>query len=114
MITGKILFRPRADKQGVLTKDVDMLSQMAEYLDEGWPPDLLAKGERTHEYFDQQGRLKNVSGDVELRLHDILDLLRVKPDDRPHLEHFLKLMLHLQPAERATASQLLNHPWLSL
>jgi len=50
MITGIILFRPRPEK--VWGVDVSMLLQMCGYLN---PPDLLAAGQRTHDFFDNSG-----------------------------------------------------------
>ena len=130
MITGMILFRPRREK--VWCEDTDMLLQMSGYLNEPFPPDLLATGQRTPDFFEsnglyylyiifvplsrltsrQLGQLQKVRGSVSMRLCDILDHLSVNPTDRAELEDFLKSMLRLRPTERASAAALLNHAWL--
>lgn len=53
MVTGMMLFRPRPEK--VWGKDADMLLQMSGCLDEPFPPDLLAAGRRTPDFFDDNG-----------------------------------------------------------
>jgi hypothetical protein len=53
VITDMMLFRPRSEK--VWGKYADMLLQMSGYLNEPFPPDLLAAGQRTREFFDDNG-----------------------------------------------------------
>jgi len=89
-----------------------MLLQMSGYLNEPFPPDLLATGQRASHLLDNEGQLKTVRGSTSLRLCDILDHLCVHPDDRVQLEDFLQSMLRLCPTERASAAALLHHVWL--
>jgi hypothetical protein len=59
MITGMILFRPRRDK--VWCEDTDMLLQMGGYLNESFPLDLLAAGQRTPDFFESNGLHSRIS-----------------------------------------------------
>jgi serine/threonine-protein kinase SRPK3 len=113
MVTGDFLFDPHGGEGH--DRDEDHLAMMMELLGR-MPVRLALAGERSERFFDRRGRLKRVRLPRELpvrRLHQVLrEKYGLAESDATELEAFLLPMLHFDPEERATAVQMLDHPWI--
>ncbi|EJD48527.1 kinase-like protein [Auricularia subglabra TFB-10046 SS5] len=107
---GDILFQPVATEQ--YTKDDDHLAQIAELC--GDFPRAVTRGAYfERDFFDARGALKNIT---RLRYWPLADVLREKymfsRERANEIAAFLSPMLDLHPDRRATAEEMLRHPWL--
>ncbi|EGN94656.1 hypothetical protein SERLA73DRAFT_77409 [Serpula lacrymans var. lacrymans S7.3] len=88
------------------------LAQMVGLLGE-IPSTLLEKGKRSELYFDAQGRLLR-SGAYFITLEELLQRTdHHSPEDVSLTADFLSQALRIDPQKRWSASQLLQHRWLS-
>ena len=112
MLTGDFLFDPK--KSADFKKNDDHLAQMLELLNE-FPRNWSTIGTHSKRYFDKDGKLKKIKS---LRFWGLKDILiqRYKMDEKEAiaLEDFLLPMLRILPQERATAAEMINHPWLNM
>jgi len=115
LVTGDYLFDPKgceAPDGSKVPREEDHLAQMLE-LCGPMPPELLITGKRAAMYFDQDGTLRHIK---ELGRYTVLESLvfrhRKNPVTMAPFAEFLQPMLHLHPGKRATAEELLHHPWL--
>ena len=112
MLTGDFLFDPK--KSGDFKKNDDHLAQMLELLNE-FPKNWSTIGTNSKRYFDKDGKLKKIK---KLRFWGLKDILiqryKMAENEAIALEDFLLPMLRVLPQERATAKDMLNHPWLSM
>ena len=112
MLTGDFLFDPK--KSGDFKKNDDHLAQMLELLNE-FPKNWSTIGTNSKRYFDKDGKLKKIK---KLRFWGLKDILiqryKMAENEAICLEDFLLPMLKVLPQERATAEEMLNHPWLSM
>jgi serine/threonine protein kinase len=112
MLTGDFLFDPK--KSGDFKKNDDHLAQMLELLNE-FPKNWSTIGTNSKRYFDKDGRLKKIKS---LRFWGLKDILiqryKMAENEALALEDFLLPMLRVLPQERATAKEMMNHPWLSM
>ena len=112
MLTGDFLFDPK--KSGDFKKNDDHLAQMLELLNE-FPRNWSTIGTNSKRYFDKDGRLKKIKS---LRFWGLKDILiqryKMAENEALALEDFLLPMLRVLPQERATARDMMNHPWLSM
>ncbi|KAF1919640.1 kinase domain-containing protein [Ampelomyces quisqualis] len=77
------------------------------------PPDLLKRGSRTKDFFDDEGKwIANMPIPEGLTLESSEENL-VGKEKEAFLE-FVRCMLRWKPEDRMTAKELLNHPWLRL
>ncbi|KAF9445372.1 kinase-like protein [Macrolepiota fuliginosa MF-IS2] len=110
-LTGKPLFAPSWDNKGSgLSPTETHLAQIVGLLG-SFPSSLLAQGTRTEQYFDPQGSLLK----QDLRYNTtIARLLKDRYSRRKssRMADFLLKMLVIDPAQRWSAAQLLEHPWL--
>src|SRR5690348_16466145 len=76
-----------------------------------FPKKLALSGKYSHEIFNRRGELKNI---LKLRIWQLEDVLREKymmpPQDAKLLGQYLEKMLVIDPAQRATAGEMTQHP----
>ena len=112
MITGDFLFEPRKGQN--YDKDDDHLAQMMELLGR-MPKGLAISGKNSKKFFDSKGHLKRISGLNFWPLKKVLvEKYRIKEDEANLLADFLLPMLSWDHENRATAQQMLKHPWLEM
>ncbi len=111
MITGDFLFEPRNGQN--YDKDDDHLAQMMELLGQ-MPINMALGGKTSSKYFNENGTLRRIEGLNYWPLRKVLtEKYRIREDEAKELADFLMPMLQWYPEKRATAQQMLNHPWLT-
>ena len=79
------------------------------------PKNLAMSGKYSEKYFDSNGQLRRISGLSYWPLINVLTIkYNIKEDEAKALEDFLLPMLRWNHDERATAQQMLQHPWLKM
>jgi len=112
MVTGDFLFEPRKGQN--YDKDDDHLAQMMELLGR-MPKNLALSGKSSKKFFDSKGHLRRISGLNYWPLKKVLvEKYRIKEDEANLLADFLLPMLTWDHETRATAEQMLKHPWLEM
>lgn len=112
MVTGDFLFEPRKGQN--YDKDDDHLAQMMELLGR-MPKNLAFSGKNAKKFFDSRGHLKRISGLNYWPLKKVLvEKYRIKEEEANLLADFLLPMLTWNHETRATAEQMLKHPWLEM
>ncbi|KAK8854938.1 hypothetical protein IAR55_003677 [Kwoniella newhampshirensis] len=110
LLTGDYLFDPQPGVK--YDKDDDHVAQIMELLGE-MPRSLALSGKYSHEMFNRRGELRHIT---RLRYWPMTSVLREKylmeQEDADLLSSFLMPMLHYYPDNRATAAELVKHPWL--
>lgn len=110
MLSGDYLFDPQPGTK--YDKDDDHIAQMMELLGE-MPKSLALSGKYSHDMFNRRGELRHIQ---RLRFWPLLSVLKEKylmeAEEAELLTSFLLPMLHYYPDSRATAAELLKHPWL--
>lgn len=110
LVTGDYLFDPKASDE--YPRDEDHLALFMELLGP-MPKQLISQGRKSPTYFNRRGELRHIK---RLRYWSLEEVLKQKyqmhPVEACNLASFLLPMLRLGPAERSTAGQLLQHPWL--
>eukprot|EP00698_Gefionella_okellyi_P022804 TRINITY_DN7613_c0_g1_i1.p1 TRINITY_DN7613_c0_g1~~TRINITY_DN7613_c0_g1_i1.p1 ORF type:complete len:606 (+),score=155.71 TRINITY_DN7613_c0_g1_i1:52-1869(+) len=110
LVTGDLLFDPHSSED--YERDEDHLAQITELLG-GTPRDYALSGKYSKEFYNRDGSLKHISN---LHLWDIKSVLMDKysfnEDDAADLASFIEPMLQFDPKQRATAEEMLQHPWL--
>jgi serine/threonine-protein kinase SRPK3 len=132
LLTGRWLFNPPAGQ--TWSVEDDHLAKMAELTGENFSDKLLAKSRKRDEYFDESGWC-TLPRDVALFNYFFLlisgKLLRI--DQLFHISlkgaminyglpepeatsaaAFISVCLRLDPEERSSASDVLDHPWLEM
>ncbi|EAS03134.2 Serine/Threonine kinase (macronuclear) [Tetrahymena thermophila SB210] len=110
MLTGDFLFEPR--KGPTFSKNDDHLAQIEE-LCKKFPKSFAKRGEKSKKYFDNNGNLRRIPQLQYWPLKSVLvEKYRLKEKEAKAFEDFMMPMLHCMPEKRATAEQMLNHPWL--
>ena len=111
MITGDYLFEPR-QKDKSYSKDDDHLAQFIELLDR-IPKNFALSGTESKRFFTKDGKLGRISALHKCLLKDVLvKKYHFKKNEAIALNDFLLPMLEYCPEKRASARQMLNHPWL--
>jgi serine/threonine protein kinase len=111
MITGDYLFEPR-QKDKSYSKDDDHLAQFIELLDR-IPKNFALSGTESKRFFTKDGKLGRISALHKCLLKDVLvKKYHFKKNEAIALNDFLLPMLEYCPEKRASAKQMLNHPWL--
>lgn len=110
LVTGDYLFDPKASDE--YPRDEDHLALIIELL--GVIPDhMIDQGKRSKTFFNRKNELRHIK---QLRFWGLADVLhqkyRVAKEDAKELADFLLPMLQVDPTKRATAQQMLKHPWL--
>jgi len=112
MITGDFLFEPR--KGNNFDKDDDHLAQMMEILGK-MPKNIAFSGRLSKRFFDKTGHLLKIRGLQHWPLKKVLmEKYRFIENEAEALADFLLPMLEWHPEKRATAKEMLEHPWLSM
>lgn len=110
LLTGDYLFDPAAGTK--YNKDDDHIAQIIELLGD-FPKSLAFSGRYSAEIFNRKGELRHIH---KLRYWPLVSVLREKylllPDVAEQLSSFLLPMLRLNPHERASAREALQHAWL--
>lgn len=112
MITGDFLFEPR--KGHNFDKDDDHLAQMMEILGK-MPKNIAFSGRLSKRFFDKTGHLLKIRGLQHWPLKKVLmEKYRFIESESEALADFLLPMLEWSPEKRATAQEMLDHPWLEM
>ena len=112
LLTGDFLFEPR--KGYYYDKDDDHLAQMIELLGQ-MPKNFALSGKNSKRFFDSTGHLRKIRGLNYWPLHRVLtEKYRFVPKEAESLADFLQSMLTWYPEKRATAQEMLDHPWLKM
>lgn len=112
LLTGDFLFEPR--KGYYYDKDDDHLAQMIELLGR-MPKNFALSGKNSKRFFDPTGHLRKIRGLNYWPLHRVLtEKYRFIPKEAEALADFLQEMLIWYPEKRATAQEMLEHPWLKM
>ncbi|WFD42811.1 non-specific serine/threonine protein kinase [Malassezia psittaci] len=110
LLTGDYLFDPASGAK--YNKDDDHIAQIIELLGD-FPKSLAFSGKYSAEIFNRKGEPRHIH---KLRYWPLVSVLQEKyllPLDRAtQLSSFLLPMLRLNPKERASAREALEHPWL--
>ena len=113
MITGDYLFEPR-QKDKTFSKDDDHLAQFIELLDR-IPKNFALSGTESKRFFTKKGELGRINSLHKCLLKDVLiKKYHLKKNEAIALNNFLLPMLEYCPEKRASAKQMLNHPWLKM
>jgi serine/threonine-protein kinase SRPK3 len=79
------------------------------------PKNMALSGKHSKKFFNGQGHLKRISGLNYWPLKKVLmEKYRIKEEEAENLSDFLTPMLGWYPEKRATAQQMLQHPWLNM
>lgn len=112
LVTGDYLFEPKGTEN--YSRDEDHLALIIELLGP-LPRYLIDAGRYGSQFFDSEGRLLNIQ---ELNTWGLINVLekryKLPPSEAENFADFLLPMLELDPKKRATAQQMLRHPWLRL
>ncbi|GAB4813103.1 hypothetical protein N2152v2_000149 [Parachlorella kessleri] len=118
LVTGEFLFYPQEPEAGgayverCYSKDQDHLAQMIELL-QHIPPEVATRGKYAAAHFTSDGRLRQARSLQHWPLERVLTEKYGLPwDEALALRDFLLPMLSFDPARRATAAEMLQHPWL--
>ena len=112
LLTGDFLFEPR--KGHYYDKDDDHLAQMVELLGP-MPKNFALSGKNSRRFFDSTGHLRRIRGLNYWPLHRVLtEKYRFREEESKSLSDFLLCMLTWYPDKRATAQEMLEHPWLKM
>ena len=113
ILTGEFLFDPKKN-EGV-RKSEDHLGLMMQILDK-FPRSFSTVGSLSRHYVDIQGKLINIHENLNfLSMQELfMKMHRIKKNEAEALADFLTPMLRPSPRERASAVQMLEHPWLQM
>ena len=112
LATGDFLFEPR--KGDTFSKNDDHLAQIIELVGK-MPKNFALCGENSKKYFNKWGKLRRIKKLNYYPLEKVLtNKYNFKKDEAKALSDFLMPMLEYYPYKRATARELLRHPWLSM
>jgi len=112
LITGDFLFEPRKGDNYI--KNDDHLAQFIELLGK-MPKKFALSGSESYKYFTKDGKLKRIQGLQYYPLKDVLfKKYHIKENEAIALSNFLLPMLEYYPEKRASAREMLNHPWLKM
>ena len=112
LATGDFLFEPR--KGETFTKNDDHLAQFMELLGK-MPKKFALSGLCSKKYFNKNGQLKRIKGLQYFPLKSVLiRKYHFKEAEAQALSDFMMPMLEYYPEKRASAKQMLSHPWLNM
>jgi len=110
LVTGDYLFDPKPSEE--YPRDEDHLALCIELLGR-MPKELVDRGRCSKTYFNSTGELRHIKS---LRFWGLDDVCQQKYHmsflEAKNLASFLLPMLTLNPKDRHTARQMLQHPWL--
>lgn len=112
LVTGDFLFEPRKGER--YTKNDDHIAQFIELLGK-MPKKFALSGKNSNKYFTKAGELRRIRGLQYFYLKDVLNKkYKIKYNEAKALADFLLPMLEYYPEKRASARQMLEHPWLKM
>ena len=112
LATGDFLFEPR--KGETFSKNDDHLAQIIELVGK-MPKNFALCGENSKKYFNKRGKLRRIKKLNYFPLEKVLTTkYNFKEKEAKALSDFLMPMLEYYPYKRATARELLRHPWLNM
>ena len=112
LATGDFLFEPR--KGDTFSKNDDHLAQIIEAVGK-MPKNFALSGLDSYKYFDKKGKLRRIKNLIYFPIKDILvKKYHFKEKEAKAFSDFLMPMLEYYPDKRASARDLLRHPWLSM
>ncbi|GLI61516.1 hypothetical protein VaNZ11_003896 [Volvox africanus] len=110
LVTGDLLFDPRSGDKW--DRDEDHLALFIELLGR-MPRKVYEKGKYARDYFNRNGELRHIK---KLRFWPLdrvlVEKYKLSEDEAVGMASFMLPMLRFVPEERATAVEMLNHPWL--
>lgn len=110
MITGDYLFDPKASEE--YPRDEDHLALFIELLGP-MPPALVQRGRKSPTFFNRRCHLRHIKHFKFWSLDRVLiEKYNLHPVEAISVADFLLPMLRFNPSERATAKEMLNHPWV--
>ena len=112
LLTGEFLFDPKKDAN--YKKSTDHLALMMEMLNV-FPAKYSTSGTNSKKYVDAQGSLRKIPSLQYMGLKDVMMKRHgIRASEAEALASFLEPMLRIYPYERATAAEMLSHPWLDM
>ena len=112
LATGDFLFEPR--KGETFSKNDDHLAQIIEAVGK-MPKNFALSGLNSYKYFDKNGKLLRIKKLIYYPIKDILvKKYNFKEKEAKAFSDFLMPMLEYYPDKRASARELLKHPWLNM
>ena len=113
MLTGEFLLDPKKNQN--FRKSEDHLALMMELLNK-FPRNFSTVGTNSRHYIDINGNLKKIQNNLNfLSLKDLfVKFHNIKDSEAAMLADFMIPMLRIDPRERASAADLLEHPWLQM
>ena len=112
LVTGDFLFQP--EKGDTFTKNDDHVAKFIYTLGK-MPKNFAKRGEYYNKFFTKEGKLRRIKNRKFIGLKDILvKKYHFKEFEAQSLSDFLLPMLEYYPERRASARELLRHPWLTM
>lgn len=112
LITGDYLFDPREDSKQRYSRDEDHLALISE-LCGPYPKHLTRFGKYHSVFFNDNCKLKKIRTLDYWPLSDVLhEKYKMHITKAKSLSSFLMKMLTINPSARASASEMMDHPWL--
>jgi len=112
LLTGDFLFDPKKSQN--MKKSEDHLALMMELLNL-FPKDFSTVGANSKHFIEISGRLKKIHNLNFLSLRDLfVKFQNMKHAEANALADFLSPMLRVNPWDRASAREMLDHYWLEM
>jgi len=111
LLTGRWLFNPRAVES--YSPEAYHLAHMAPLVDSDFDPSFMRRGTKYDEYFFENGELRLRASGAK-NIDAILGIYNIDESELPLCASFLRAMLRLNPVERESAKELLQHEWLKI
>ena len=112
LVTGDFLFQP--EKGETFTKNDDHVAKFIQTLGK-MPKNFAKRGEYYNKFFTKEGKMRRVKEIKHIGIKEILiKKYHFKEFEAQALNDFLLPMLEFYPERRASARDLLRHPWLSM
>ncbi|MCQ2821520.1 MAG: hypothetical protein MJ252_30040, partial [archaeon] len=112
LVTGDYLFEPRKGEN--YSKNDDHIAQFIELLGR-MPKKFAMSGGNSNKHFNKKGQLRRIKGLQFFFVDEILmKKYKIKHSEAKALAEFLLPMLEYYPEKRASAREMLNHPWLKM
>ncbi len=112
LATGDYLFSPRKGES--YSKNDDHIAKFIRMLGK-MPKNFALSGENSYKYFNRKGEMRRVHNIPKIPLKYVLMMkYHFKEKEAQALSDFIMPMLEYLPEKRASARELLNHPWLKM
>jgi len=111
LITGRWLFHPAPG--GTWLLEDDHLAKIIELAGETFSDEVLARCKKRDAYFDENGKLLRIGELSPMTLEQAMINYGLPEGDAAPAAAFIRTCLRLNPEQRSTAKDLLNHSWLN-